>query len=418
MTTHPLQTVLIDDGNPALSPLTDLRPAFDIRTGALTLFERIELVLGTPVSGVQVPDRLAALTRERWPAVRVNSGAGFQGKVLAINAAAACIDHPSISLLARAGDRGAIIDAQGQVVAAVVDADELSCSVLSTLSLAHTAARADVRAVMTRPWHARSCRDVCLLTDLHAIALHIRAGGTPLQPPQGATVIPHTHHALTIAPGASILPATVFDLEHGPIVIDRGACVRPGAIVIGPAYIGPNSTVLERATIRPYTSIGPWCKVNGEVGGTIFQGFANKAHDGYLGDSYIGEWVNLGAGTTNSNLLNTYGDVVCKPLTPGASNERTGEMFLGCTLGDHVKTAICTRIMTGAIVGTGTMCASSTPLAGTVPPYSWITDAGSKPFRFEKFMEVATAAMARRKLSPSPAYKTLLQELAERAITR
>jgi UDP-N-acetylglucosamine diphosphorylase / glucose-1-phosphate thymidylyltransferase / UDP-N-acetylgalactosamine diphosphorylase / glucosamine-1-phosphate N-acetyltransferase / galactosamine-1-phosphate N-acetyltransferase len=169
--------------------------------------------------------------------------------------------------------------------------------------------------------------------------------------------------------------------------------------------------VLERSLVKSNTALGPWCKVAGEVGGTIFQGFANKAHDGHLGDSYIGEWVNLGAGTTNSNLLNTYGEVVAKQ-SPRGSNERTGETFLGCVLGDHVKTAICTRIMTGAIVHTGTMWAATAAISGCVPGFSWVTDSSPppsgageqwKPFRFDKFMEVARAAMGRRKIVPSEA---------------
>ncbi|MFT3685650.1 MAG: hypothetical protein QM783_12110 [Phycisphaerales bacterium] len=81
---------------------------------------------------------------------------------------------------------------------------------------------------------------------------------------------------------------------------------------MGPAYIGSHSTVIERTLVKAHSSIGPWCKVAGEVGGVVFQGFANKAHDGHLGDAFVGEWSNLGAGTTNSNLLNTYGEVTMR----------------------------------------------------------------------------------------------------------
>ena len=96
------------------------------------------------------------------------------------------------------------------------------------------------------------------------------------------------------------------------IVIADHAVIRPGATIIGPAYIGEHATVLERALIKAHTAVGPWCKVSGEVGGSIFQAYSNKGHEGHLGDSYVGEWVNLGAATTNSNLLNTYSEVVAK----------------------------------------------------------------------------------------------------------
>jgi UDP-N-acetylglucosamine diphosphorylase/glucosamine-1-phosphate N-acetyltransferase len=211
-----------------------------------------------------------------------------------------------------------------------------------------------------------------------------------------------------------------LDATLGHIVIDDDAVVRPGAIICGPAYIGPHSHVLDRCLIKPNTVIGPHCKVAGEIGGTIFQGFANKAHDGHLGDSYIGEWANLGAGTTNSNLLNTYGEVIAKAFGPDGkpgSNERTGEQFLGAIIGDHGKFAICTRIMTGAIVGTGTMWAATAPVTGTVPRFSWVTDAGVKPFAMAKFIEVARAVMGRRKVAMSAAYIARLTELHRRDTT-
>jgi UDP-N-acetylglucosamine diphosphorylase/glucosamine-1-phosphate N-acetyltransferase len=202
----------------------------------------------------------------------------------------------------------------------------------------------------------------------------------------------------------------VLDSEQGPIHIAEHATVRPGAILIGPCYVGPHATVLERATIRGGTAIGPWCKVNGEVSGTIFQGFANKAHDGYLGDAYVGEWVNLGAGTTVSNLLNTYGEVITK-ATPGSPNERTGESFLGPVIGDHVKTAICTRIMTGAVLHTGSMFATTAAVCGCVPGFTWATDEGQRSYRLDKFLEVARSAMSRRKVEASEAYVAALTAL-------
>jgi bifunctional N-acetylglucosamine-1-phosphate-uridyltransferase/glucosamine-1-phosphate-acetyltransferase GlmU-like protein len=169
--------------------------------------------------------------------------------------------------------------------------------------------------------------------------------------------------------------------------------------------------VLERATIRPNTVIGPYCKVAGEVSGVIFQGFSNKAHDGFLGDSWLGEWVNLGAGTTNSNLLNTYGEVIALG-SPGGSYERTGEQFLGAIIGDHVKTAICTRIMTGAVIHTGAMLAQTAAVTGCVGPFAWCTDEGVKQYRPAKFIEVAKAAMARRGVVPSAGYLSTVSELA------
>jgi UDP-N-acetylglucosamine diphosphorylase/glucosamine-1-phosphate N-acetyltransferase len=261
-------------------------------------------------------------------------------------------------------------------------------------------------AMLTRPWSTRAVRDAAIDADLKTLALLLpRFPGAP-----GVTVMGSAVHA---HPSARVSPTAVLDAEAGPVVLDEASVVRPGAIVIGPAYVGPRSTVLERATIRPHTAIGPSCKVNGEVGGCVFQGFANKAHDGYLGDSWVGEWVNLGAGTTNSNLLNTYGEVIAK-ASPDGRSERTGQQFLGATIGDHVKTAICTRLFTGCVLGAGCMFAGTAPVSGCVPAFSWVTDEGARPYRFDKFLEVARAAMARRKLTPGPAYVDRLRELAGR----
>src|SRR4029450_4238802 len=119
-------------------------------------------------------------------------------------------------------------------------------------------------------------------------------------------------HPIEIHSSARIYPGVVLDAEQGPIMIHERAVIRPGAVICGPCSIGSDATIIDRALIKPHTAIGPFCKVGGEVGATIFQGFSNKSHDGRLGDSWVGKWVNLGAGTTNSNLLNTYGEVTMR----------------------------------------------------------------------------------------------------------
>lgn len=404
-----MQSVAIfDDGRGLLSPLTDLRPCFDIRTGALTTLERLALHarrhdLPQP-DAVFVPEQLADLAREKHPTLRVNDPAALATGVLLVNGA--CPLNNTDSTGVELGE--AMVDpATGIIIKAHIRTDRAGINRIlsgdaSSLKV-HNAAKV---STLTRPWHIRACRDACIAADLAALAAAISSTPSP----------PHSSvPRLYISPSAIVHPSTIFDTEPGPIVIADHAVIRPGAILVGPVYIGPSSTVLERSLIKANTAIGPFCKVSGEVSGTIFQGYANKAHEGHLGDSYIGEWANLGAGTTNSNLLNTYGDVVCRPLVadgkPG-SNERTGQQFLGATIGDHVKTSICSRIMTGAIVGTGTMFAASSPLSGTNPSFSWITDSGTKSFAIDKFIDIARTVMARRKITPTAAYISRLHALA------
>jgi hypothetical protein len=146
----------------------------------------------------------------------------------------------------------------------------------------------------------------------------------------------------------------------------------------------------------------------------VFQGFANKVHEGFLGDSWVGEWTNLGAGTTNSNLLNTYSEVAAQ-LEPGGSRERTGETFLGAMIGDHVKTAIGTRIMTGSVVHSGAMWAASKAISGCVGRFAWVTDDGDRQYRLTKFLDVMRQVMSRRDVEPSDAYLARLRLLHESA---
>lgn len=215
---------------------------------------------------------------------------------------------------------------------------------------------------------------------------------------------------IDIHPSATLFPTTVLDASNGPIRIEAGVVIRPNAVIIGPCWISEGSTIYEAGIIKANTSIGPCCKVSGEVGGTIFQGYANKCHDGHLGDSVIGEWVNFGAGTTNSNLLNTYGEVVVIDID--GSRHKTGRNYVGCFVGDHVKFAINTRIMTGSMIGMGAMIATSKPAPSPTPRFAWLTDGGSRTFRTSKFIDVANTVMARRDKQLDVATEAVIQRLA------
>jgi UDP-N-acetylglucosamine diphosphorylase / glucose-1-phosphate thymidylyltransferase / UDP-N-acetylgalactosamine diphosphorylase / glucosamine-1-phosphate N-acetyltransferase / galactosamine-1-phosphate N-acetyltransferase len=398
----------------ALSPLDDLRASFDIRTGARTTLERWGELLDSRPTALLAPARLAAITSERHD-VPVNSGwsasgegeatpvTGAGGSMYVVNGRCAVPPRETASL--SVGD--ALIESESAhlIVARVRPGDLARLMVGPRDGLRAIALPG--RHLLSRPWHVRSFRDSALRHDLDAMTADVSAGRDASSMP-GVTLVPGG--AIFVHPSATISPTAVLDAEGGPIVIDEHAVVRPGAIVIGPVYVGPHASVLERALIRPNTSIGPYCKVAGEVGGVIFQGYSNKAHDGYLGDSWVGEWVNFGAGTTNSNLLNTYDQVIAR-ASPGGPNERTGEQFLGAIVGDHVKFAIMSRLMTGSVLHTGSMFAQSAAVSGCVPSFTWATDAGAKPYRFEKFMEVARAAMGRRKIEPSEAYLKRLRDI-------
>jgi len=407
--------IVFDDVFGSLTPLDDLRPRALIRSGGHTMLARHQQVLGLNFIAAFVPGDKAALAQEQFAA---------EGHTLAVNRIPNDLisaDQPVLLINSRcvlpwpllrnlAVGTALLEEDTNHIVAALVDAKACE-ALLPTLNGGGVASLLTETmpgpALISRPWHVRHFRDAAISTDLAVL----QRGQENLQTVPSCTVI--GMRPLTIAPTAKVYPGTIFDCESGGIHIASDAIIRPGCTIIGPAIIGQGTIVLDRAVIKANTAIGPQCKVAGDIGGTIFQGFANKSHEGHLGDSWIGQWANLGAGTTNSNLLNTYGEVTMKQL-PDGSNERTGHQFMGCILGDHVKMAICTRIMTGAIVHTGAMWAAGQAVTGCVPSFAWVTDAtppGTKFFRTDKFLEIAQTVMARRNTKLSPAYASTIASL-------
>ena len=144
----------------------------------------------------------------------------------------------------------------------------------------------------------------------------------------------------------------VFDTSKGPIVIDKNVQLGPHSFFRGPIYIGPNSKVSEHASIKDEVCIAHTCKIGGEVEASVIESYSNKQHHGFLGHSYLGSWINLGAGTCNSDLKNTYGTVNVQYRDRKVAS---GMQFLGCVIGDYAKTAINTSIFTGKLIGTGSM---------------------------------------------------------------
>lgn len=397
------KAILFDDGKGVLSPLNDLRPTFAIRTGAMTISERLTQAFDLEPIGVVVPQPMVELTSELTTLPVNTPPEEGDDEVLLINARCPL----PVRAIGEIQVGQAIVEESTQDMIAVRLTQSGVRDLLSGNQPELTPIAIEGKHLISRPWDWRYFRDASLEFDLQVIGQNmLKVEAEPI----GVTLI--GTEGIAISREAIVMPGVILNATAGPIVIEENATIRPGAIITGPAYIGPGTTVLEQANIKPNTAIGPVCKVAGEIGGTIMQGYANKAHAGHLGDSWIGEWSNLGADTTNSNLLNTYGEVTARP-TAGGSMEKTGATFLGVTMGDHTKTAIGTRIMTGAIVGTGTMFAASTALSGTTEPFSWHTDAGVKHYRLGKFVDVSLTAMGRRGIKQSQAYSRRLTILHE-----
>jgi UDP-N-acetylglucosamine diphosphorylase / glucose-1-phosphate thymidylyltransferase / UDP-N-acetylgalactosamine diphosphorylase / glucosamine-1-phosphate N-acetyltransferase / galactosamine-1-phosphate N-acetyltransferase len=190
--------------------------------------------------------------------------------------------------------------------------------------------------------------------------------------------------------------SAVLDATLGPIFIDDNATIEIGALLQGPCYVGKNSIISLGSKIRSNTTIGPYCKVGGEVSKSVIFGYSNKSHDGFMGCSVVGEWCNWGAGTNNSNLKNDYGMVSMYDYSK-KNLEPTNQLFAGCIMGDYGKTAIGTNINTGTVIGVSCNLFQNGFPAKFVPSFTWGGSAdASTRYKFVKAIEVIKATMLRR----------------------
>ena len=215
---------------------------------------------------------------------------------------------------------------------------------------------------------------------------------SPQPPPPGVHRI--GAEGVHLAAGARIEPGVVLDTTAGPILLGAGARVQGPARLTGPLWIGAEAVVIGGAVGR--SSIGPACRVRGEVQGSILAGFVNKAHEGYLGHAVVGRWANLGALTTNSDLRHSLATGRIRSGNGSIDSIETGLLKLGCFLGDHVRTGIGTLLEGGAIVGAGSSIAGGGMAPQTIPPFSWLTGEGAATHEIERFLVTAERAMARR----------------------
>jgi len=354
----------------------------------------------------------ALLVRERWemasghrarqlvasPALRTFRESGAPAPTTGTLRAGTLIAHARCAVALQALPVGSVYRCDGRV-AAVRLATDVSATVLrDTLHSLDALARQQhrgVRAVRVdgvwcdAPWDAIRHLGPLLTEDIPALAAH--AGCTAL------SMSGHEHgiairgpHRVWCEGDVTIEPQVVFDTTNGPVLLRRGAEIHAFTRIQGPCVIGSGTMVFGGRISG--SSIGEQCRVHGDVSASIVVGHTNKAHEGFVGHSLLGRWVNFGAGTTTSNLKNTYGAVSL--WTPrGVLN--TGLTFLGTLCGDHVKTGIGVRLSTGTVIGAGSNLFRDMPPT-VVAPFSWGSAAPYATFELGKFLEVARRAMERR----------------------
>jgi UDP-N-acetylglucosamine diphosphorylase/glucosamine-1-phosphate N-acetyltransferase len=367
-------------------PFALTQPFSEMRVGALLVRERWAMATGAATRGVLAAPWLWDFRESGVPSVRRGL---LPTGTLVVNARCAVALSPidiEAGVMRCAGRVAAVRLREAEPVEAFADGTRT----LESLALRHHGRRRGITIAghwCDEVWDVIRWLSPLLCDDLPMLAP--RLGCLPIMSAQGgATIL--GDGMVWAEPGARIEPYTVFDTSSGPVLLRRDARVQAFTRVQGPCYVGVGTTVSGGRVSG--SALGDTCKVHGEVSASVFVGHANKGHDGFVGHSVLGRWVNLGAGTTTSNLKNTYGTVAL--WTPEGVRD-TGLPFLGTLFGDHVKTGIGLRLTTGCVVGAGANVVDQMP-PKVVAPFSW----GSAPpygtYDLDKFLETAARVMARR----------------------
>lgn len=405
-----MQVAYFEDGRvDQFRPLVWLRPVFELLCGHSGLRERVNRYLAPTAWGAFVRPWLTEVYGEEHPAARLNKLDWLgQGPTLLINGRWL----PQLTQLREI--------AEGD---AVWHNDTLAALMISPSDIAHLDL-SDIAASATQL--AKSRREVAALgqwLDYPWDLVH--RNGTQLE--QDFRTRPHGPSKVTLGsqvavlgrdedvyidPSAQIDPFVVIDARSGPVWIDADVKVQPFTRIEGACYIGPR-TQLFRANVKEGTSMGPVCRVGGEIEASLFQGYSNKYHDGFLGHSFIAPWVNLGALSTNSDLKNDY-SAVSVPLWGESIN--SGSTKVGCFVGDHSKTALCSLFNTGSSVGVMSMILPGGRLLPKhIPSFSRIWHGAIEEFPegLDSSLATARTAMGRRDCEFSPATERLLRTVYE-----
>jgi len=391
-----MRLILIDvseDTRSNFYPLSLSRPVWQLRCGITTLGQKLQAkVAAKDVAGF-CPDYMAAACRESSD-IPINDARKLAGDDLLLIDARVKADGLNVKT---AGASEVGVDSGGNVLYARVaksDAARLPAGNVESFLADAKAKLPNVQASLAT-WNYTW--DLVLSNPKQIAADFVAAGRSGIE---GKLELPNairgSQRDVYVAEGVVIHPMVVLDAANGPIYIEQDVEVHPFTRIEGPCYIGRKSVLLG-AKCREGNSIGPVCRIGGEVEESIIQGYSNKYHDGFLGHAYVGEWVNLGALTTNSDLKNDYGSV--QVMLPGKGLVDTGSTKVGSLIGDHTKTSIGTLLNTGSYVGAmGLIMATGKPLAKFIPSFAWLLDGVvTKGFGKKKLYETAKVAMGRRK---------------------
>ena len=371
----------------ALLPFTYTRPVADIRVGILTIREKWEAFLGLTTTTV-TEDYLS----KKFPMVEFSENTMINGSYLPT--------QDLVDMLQKLNENEAIFDGEIVVAFRVVDSQE---TIDFTQFKIHSC-----------PEHVLSIKNTWDIFQLNGAAIKadfnlITEGRTSEPIPKIVKTLNKTH--VFIEEGVN-LNHCILNASDGPIYIGKNAEIMEGSLVRGPFALCENSTLKMGAKIYGSTTVGPHCKVGGEVNNSVIFGYSNKAHDGFLGNSVIGEWCNLGADTNTSNLKNNY--ALVRLWNYESENfSKTDLQFCGLMMGDHSKCSINTMFNTGTVVGVSANIFGSGFPRNFVPSFSWGGSQGMRTYLIKRAFEVATAVFQRRGLEFTTQEAKILEHVFE-----
>jgi len=388
-------TVFEDSNYSSLFPLNINRASCELRCGAFTNLERINNLLSTEDSiQLVVRDELTTLMKERYPNLTVNPEMVSQG--IWLNGRGLWNENKLIEITSSRSytNNGILMAIQNHEDIPLTEFHQY----LDSASLVSTEI---VIQFIKNVWDGIFLQSEVIAADAQNFIDYNQGDIHP-------TVAIENGDNVFIDGGASVRAGSVLDASAGPIIIADNAYIDIGSLIQGPVYIGPGCVINPGTKLRGNVTLGPQCKIGGEVEDVIFQGFSNKQHDGFLGHSYIGEWVNLGANTNNSDLKNNYGLI---RLVINGEEIETGQQFLGTLMGDYSRTGISTMLNTGTIIGLGANIFGEGFQDKYIPSFRW---GKNDTTELEKFFGTIEKMKQRRGKSLSPNEKIYLTKLYEK----
>lgn len=370
-----------------LLPFTFTRPVADIRIGILTIREKWETHLGFTTTTV-TEDYLS----DKYPMVELERN-------VMINAS--FLPNDSLVEMIKGLEENQAIFKDEDVIAFFTNDTQ------DTIDLKHYDAieyNDDVLKI-EHTWDIFSKNGAAIQDDFDLLTRGRKSQAIP------ETAVAFNRNDIFIEEGAK-LPLCSLNAENGPIYIGENAEVMEGSMIRGPFALCDGAVVKMGAKIYGPTTVGPFSKVGGEVNNSVIFGYSNKGHDGFLGNSVLGEWCNLGADTNNSNLKNNYAPVrLWDYNTEGFA--KTGLQFCGLMMGDHSKCGINTMFNTGTVVGVSANIFGSGFPRNFVPSFSWGGSSGFTTYLTKKAFEVAKVVMARRQVAFTKQDEAILEHVFE-----